>query len=280
MPAVTPARAEINDELFSVAVRTDLGGCVAVVGALRYGPDGLVPCGKRIPHRHGRIRTPGKVIRSPARTSKRPSCREPDNLARITAMSTNSAARWLLVVAAFVLSSASGFAQTVSFVESNDFAVGAGPVSVAVGDFNGDGVPDLAVASFGNSLGDPGGVSVLLGNSDGTLQTARSFAAGSRPTSVAVGHFNLDEAADLAVANSSGVTVLLGNGDGTFQVGQAYAAGANPRFITVGDFNLDTLPDLVVANFSSNNVSVLLGNADGTFQAARTFAADRGPSSV
>jgi hypothetical protein len=172
-------------------------------------------------------------------------------------------------------------AQTVSFIESKDFAVGVRPVSVAVGDFDGDGVPDLAVAREGIiSIGDPGDVSVALGNGDGTFQAARSFAAGSQPRSVAVGDFNLDEVADLAVANRGGVSVLLGNGDGTFQTAQTYAAGALPEFVAVGEFNHDGVLDLAVANASSDNVSVLLGSADGTFQAARTFAAGRNPRSI
>src|SRR5262249_20769798 len=85
------------------------------------------------------------------------------------------------------------------------------PISIAVGDFNGDGVQDLAVANNGSN-----DVSVLLGNGDATFQGARNFAAGRLPSSVAVGHFNGDGRQDLVVANSGSndVSVLLGNGDG------------------------------------------------------------------
>jgi hypothetical protein len=77
---------------------------------------------------------------------------------------------------------------------------------VAVGDFNGDGVLDLAVANvFSN-------VSVLLGNGDGTFQAAQNFGAGGGPFSVAVGDFNGDGVLDLAVANrGSNVSVLINN---------------------------------------------------------------------
>ena len=70
-------------------------------------------------------------------------------------------------------------------------------------------------------------VSVLLGNGDGTFQTQKTYAVGYGPYSVAVGDFNGDGKADLAVANygSDNVSVLLGNGDGTFQTQKTYAVG-------------------------------------------------------
>ncbi len=100
--------------------------------------------------------------------------------------------------------------------------------------------------------------------------------------SVAVGDFNADGKADLAVANnsSSNVSVLLGNGDGTFQAAVNYATGPIPRSVVVGDFNGDGKTDLAVANNSSSTVSVLLGNGDGTFRAAVNYAVASGPSSL
>src|SRR5207302_249957 len=122
-----------------------------------------------------------------------------------------NSARLLLFVAA-VLFFSLGFptlapAQMVSFIAHRDFVSGAGPVSVAAGDFNGDGKPDLAVANTGSNT-----VSVLLGNGDGTFQAAAFFAAGLNPQYVAVGDFNGDGKPDLAVANtgSNTVSVLLG----------------------------------------------------------------------
>src|SRR6516225_6414802 len=114
-------------------------------------------------------------------------------------------------------------AQNVSFIAPRAFAAGVAPFSVAVGDFNGDGILDLAVANEGSN-----NVSVLLGNGDGTFQAAVNYTAANEPFSVAVGDFNGDGIQDLAVANesSNNVSVLLGRGDGTFQAPVNYSAGA------------------------------------------------------
>src|SRR5260370_37769761 len=73
-------------------------------------------------------------------------------------------------------------AQGVSFEAARNFAAGVNPYSVAVGDFNGDGLKDLAVAN--NSSND---VSVLLGNGDGNFQGPRNFTAGNtNPSSAEV----------------------------------------------------------------------------------------------
>jgi hypothetical protein len=174
-----------------------------------------------------------------------------------------------------------------SFQFARTFAAGRFPQSAAVGDFNGDGLLDLAVADYGADYGVAGAVSVLLGNGDGSFQATPSYFAGTRPDSVAVGDFTGDGQLDLAVADQGdsqgrgeGVSVLLGNGDGTFQVPRTYAAGSFPDSVVVGDFNGDGILDVAVANGGSNNVSVLLGNGDGTFQAARSFSAGSVPESV
>src|SRR5216684_615045 len=175
-----------------------------------------------------------------------------------------------------VLVAAAAQAQDVSFEEARNFGAGTGPLSVAVGDFNRDGLPDLAVANASSQ-----DVSVLLGNGDGTFQTARNFATGPRPVSVVVGDFNGDGVEDLAVAYRGsvrpvvpgGVSVLLGSGDGSFQAAQIFAEGSLSTSVAVGDFNGDEVLDLAVASAVSNDVWVLLGNGDGSFQAAQIFAA-------
>jgi hypothetical protein len=125
-------------------------------------------------------------------------------------------------------------------------------------------------------------VSILLGNGDGTFSAAASPSTGTFPASVAVGDFNGDGRADLAVANhiSDTVSILLGNGDGSFSPAAAPATGNGPESVVVGDFNGDGKADLAVVNGSDNTLSVLLGNGSGTFAAAATTITGTGPVSV
>ncbi len=171
-----------------------------------------------------------------------------------------------------------------------EYVVGAGsfsnhPRSLVVGDFNGDGMLDLAVANdevSGNS-----DVSILLGQGDGTFQEQRQFTVGGEPAALVAGDFNGDGKLDLATADGlfstspshHDVSVLLGNGDGTFQPWRQFdtGAGTSPNSLVVGDFTGDGKLDLATADFGSNEVSVLLGNGNGTFQAARRFAAGSHP---
>src|SRR5256886_2213029 len=140
----------------------------------------------------------------------------------------------LLVAAALFFSStvsAPALAQTVPFSSRLDFAVEAHPTFVAVGDFNGDGKLDLAVANLNSRT-----VSVLLGNGDGTFRAAPTVVVGQSPFSIAVGDFNGDGKPDLAVANfdSNNVSVLLGNGEGTFQAPPAFSVGVRSQSAGAG----------------------------------------------
>jgi len=140
---------------------------------------------------------------------------------------------------------------------------------VAVGDFNRDGKPDLAVVN-GTSPSAGANVAILLGNGDGTFQPAVTYPAGSDPVWVAVGDFNGDGKPDLAVANThtNTVSLLIGNGDGTFGAPMSIAAGASPASVVAADFNEDGKLDLAVANLNnpSGCVSILLGTGNGGFQ--------------
>ena len=174
-----------------------------------------------------------------------------------------------------------------TFQTAVNYTVGASPISVAAGDFNGDGKLDLVVADYGVAGDTTDNISVLLGNGDGTFQTAVSYTVGANPYSVAAADLNRDGKLDLAVANcgNGSVSVLLGNGDGTFQTAVDYTVGTYPYSVTVGDFNGDGKPDLAIANLgalaeTTGSVSVLLGNGDGTFQAAVSYSAAPNPNSV
>jgi hypothetical protein len=154
----------------------------------------------------------------------------------------------------------------------NGAAVG-GARSVAVGDFNGDHLLDVALNTVG-STGNPA-VEVLLGKGDGSFQPSHLIlSVGQNPFSVAVGDFDHNGALDLVTANSNGtLSVLLGNGDGTFRPRTDLTVSGVPRAVAVGDFNGDGRLDVAVASQLSDTVSVLLGNGDGTFARPLVFAA-------
>jgi acetyl esterase/lipase len=127
---------------------------------------------------------------------------------------------------------------------------------MVVQDFNGDGVPDLAVTGQFTDT-----VSVLLGRGDGTFTLDRNYQVGGQPQSITVGDFNGDGIADLVTASLyASVSVLLGNGDGRFQTTRDFWGGANPISVAAGDFNHDGHDDLAIAESFSNQVSILLNN--------------------
>jgi hypothetical protein len=155
-----------------------------------------------------------------------------------------------------------------TFLAPHTYNTGGGPLAVAVGDFNGDGIPDLAVANGGfvGYMTPPNStVAILLGNGDGTFQPAQTDTVGPGAFSVVVGDFNGDGHLDLAVADASGILILLGKGDGTFQAGQRYAVSAGS--LILADFNRDGKLDI-----ATSGGSLLLGNGDGTFQPAQSYA--------
>jgi hypothetical protein len=173
-----------------------------------------------------------------------------------------------------------------TFQEKKDFAVEGKPNNLTSADFNGDGKEDLAVTNnySTHTTTTPSNVSVLLGNGDGTFQSAKKAGVGPRPVSVISADFNGDGKADLAVANNhflssdpSGVSVLLGKGDGTLQTAVDYAAGSSPDHVISADFDGDGNEDLATANYGSDftgggGVLVMSGKGDGTFQAPTSVA--------
>jgi hypothetical protein len=161
-------------------------------------------------------------------------------------------------------------------------------VEPVIGDFNNDGIPDIAVAVAGPTGGANGTVNVFLGNDDGTghgdgtFSLLGSFPAGINPNGLRgadlIGNGNLD----LVVGNFQGssVSVLLGNGDGTFQAPVSYPAGSGSDRLAIGDFTGNGIPDIAVGNFFAGSVTVLLGNGDGTFRGAGTFTTGNTPAGV
>jgi hypothetical protein len=108
------------------------------------------------------------------------------------------------------------------------------PRSVAVGDFNGDGKLDLAVA-----IGGAGTISILRGTGTGSFGAKVNVTAGGFP---AVGDFNGDGKLDLAAVANGGansVSILLGTGTGSFGANTEFGTGSIPEAVAVGDFNGD-----------------------------------------
>ena len=152
-----------------------------------------------------------------------------------------------------------------TFGQPDSFRIGPGGWIVA-GDFDGDGLMDVAITSGNNNA-----VSILLGAGNGTFRSQVDFGTGNGPSSLVAGDFNGDGHIDLVTPNfySNSAGLLLGNGDGTFQARIDYGVSEQPVSIAVGDFNGDGKPDLVTADEFGGGVSVLVGIGDGSF---RNFA--------
>ena len=141
-----------------------------------------------------------------------------------------------------------------------------------VADFNGDGRLDQAVLSSN-------GVSIFLGNGDGTFTFKSTVITGSQPYSIAVGDFNGDNRPDLVVSDEldSAISILLGNGDGTFTVGTPVTTLQYPEVLVVSDFNGDGNADVLVQT-GYGELQTLLGDGKGAFTpAASTLSGQYGP---
>ena len=172
---------------------------------------------------------------------------------------------------AILLGNGTGSVGDGSFGFPVEYLLGSGANGISLGDFNEDGVVDMAVAISGAG-GNVVSVKFGLGSGgvgNGAFGPATDYAVGTNPQQVVTGDFDEDGILDLAVSNNGGnVSVLLGNGtggagDGTFAAAVSYAAGTNPRGLATGDFDRDGITDLAVTNLGSENVSILRGNGAG-----------------
>ena len=204
--------------------------------------------------------------------------------------------------------SAGSSGSSLSFSPAVEYLTHAGSFLVALGDLNGDGKPDLAVANYSvpPSTGGVGGtgsgtggfgtggtpgttptsLSVFLSSSGGYGQP-QLYNGGIGLQSVATGDLNGDGKADVAMVNAEGVSVLFNNGSGTLLPPVSFAAGTGPMWVALGDLNGDGKADLAVANrgaydgsrWIAADVGVLLNMGGGTFVAAN-YPAGASPVSV
>ena len=180
------------------------------------------------------------------------------------------------VVASASLGSAT-FAQT--FAAQVAYTTGTAPSAIAVGDFNRDGIPDLAVVNETAKT-----VTIFLGNPDGTV-TAQvpTYSIGNSAVAIAVADVNNDGFQDLIVVHNGDetVSVLTGKGDGTFNARATYDTGQNPVALAVGDFNHDGFLDLAVVDQEDSAVGILLNNGAGAYSVAEVqYAVGVNPDAV
>ncbi len=179
-----------------------------------------------------------------------------------------------------------GSSGTVSFASKVDFTTSSSPYSVAIGDIDGDGKPDLAIASFNDNtvgvLRNTGSIGVL------SFSSIVNFSAGINPVAVAVGDIDGDGKPDLAICNSSSSTVSVirntsSNSTLSFASKIDFATGTNPNSVAIGDIDGDNKPDLTTANSHSNTVSVIRNTSSigvVSFDSKVDFVTNTRPSSV
>ena len=160
---------------------------------------------------------------------------------------------------------------TTSSFQMSQFSSGSANGQVVTGDFNGDGIVDLAVT-------DHGSVDILLGKPDGTYAAPASYAAGGSLQFLAIADFNTDGALDIAAGDYStgGIAILFGNGDGTFGSPVKYQvpAPSDPYYLVAADFNGDGVPDLAIAqNNGQTLVTILMNDGYGNFLYPQSYGA-------
>lgn len=136
---------------------------------------------------------------------------------------------------------------------------------IAVGDFDEDGVPDLAVSDYGTES-----LSILHGDGTGHFTLSHSYVLGGNAGEVVTGDFNRDLHLDVAVgvyniSPNNHIAVYLGSGNGNLVAGQEILV-SDPAALVATDFNADGNLDLAAATFNSEQVVFALGQGTGRFR--------------
>jgi FG-GAP-like repeat/FG-GAP repeat len=161
------------------------------------------------------------------------------------------------------------------------YTVGDGPVSLAVGDFNADGIMDIAVANSGKGSGGSaigsgnGSISILFGKGDGNFGAAKTRLNGViNPSSIAAA-----PGGNLVITEANGTaTVLKNNGSGVFSPGKnPSTVGASPTGVLAEDVTDDRRSDVVTANSGDNTISLVRRKASGALDTPVDFPAGTAP---
>jgi hypothetical protein len=178
-----------------------------------------------------------------------------------------------LLVLGSSVSAAAPTGSAPSFAVAKNYATGRAPVSVASGDLNGDGKPEIMTANEGADT-----ISVLHNRGDGSFDAKRDYPTGRRPFGVEIGDLNGDGSPDLVTLNFADVSVLLNRGNGSFEPGTDYPFLGDS--LSIADVNGDGKPEIVGSGVRRGSVSALLNRGDGTFEPERDYRVADNPGPV
>jgi len=158
-----------------------------------------------------------------------------------------------------------------TFAAEVDYGTNSQPIRVKPGDFNGDGLPDLAVISV-SGLNNYD-LSILINNGNGTFATKVDYQTGSQPTDLIISDLDGDENLDIVVGNISNkvLSIHKNNGDGTFADKVIYSESIDPWGVSAGDVDGDGDLDLITSNFSLNSLTILKNDGEGNFSGREDY---------
>jgi FG-GAP-like repeat len=192
------------------------------------------------------------------------------DLVEVTSPDGNESSRNVLTV---LLGQTDGTFKSV--VSQN--LIGSDPRALVVGDFNGDGNPDVVVGDGNGALRE------FLGDGKGNLVDGGAIATLGSVISIATGRFTHSGNLDLVISDfsSNSAIILLGGGNGTFRLAWSFQLPRRGRrfHVATADFNKDGISDLVIANDDDEDYEVMLGNGNGTFTYAPELSHLRDPNS-